>query len=223
MDLIKIFFNDTSLAFVFEIMLRCFVMYVLIILVLRFSGKRGVRQLSIFEVAIILSLGSAAGDPMFTEELPILHAVIVFSMILLLYRITTYLMMKYQPLEDILEGKPMYVVKDGLLIVEDIQHEKYSYDEFFAELRQNSIEHLGQVKVALLETDGSLSVVAYQQEKIKWGLPIFPDHYKKAQNYESDHYYSCMTCGYTEKIQQLKDCCPRCNCCSWTQSQLEIR
>ena len=78
MDFIKILLADTTFTFAAEIVLRSVLMYFLIILVLRFSGKRGVRQLSIFEIAIILSLGSAAGDAMFYEEVPIIHAVIVF-------------------------------------------------------------------------------------------------------------------------------------------------
>ena len=158
-------------------------MYFLIILVLRFSGKRGVRQLSIFEIAIILSLGSAAGDAMFYEEVPIIHAVIVFAVIMALYRLTTYLMMKSDAIETLLEGRPIYIVKNGLLIVEDIKQEKYSYDEFFAEMRQKKIEHLGQVKMALLETDGCLSVIPYSKENIKWGLPLFPDEYQIANHH----------------------------------------
>ncbi|MDH2174111.1 DUF421 domain-containing protein, partial [Acinetobacter johnsonii] len=70
MDFIKILLADTTFTFAAEIVLRSVLMYFLIILVLRFSGKRGVRQLSIFEIAIILSLGSAAGDAMFYEEVP---------------------------------------------------------------------------------------------------------------------------------------------------------
>lgn len=66
-DFIKILLADTTFTFAAEIVLRSVLMYFLIILVLRFSGKRGVRQLSIFEIAIILSLGSAAGDAMFYE------------------------------------------------------------------------------------------------------------------------------------------------------------
>ena len=125
MDFIRILLHDTTLSFALEIVLRCIVMYVLIILVLRFSGKRGVRQLSIFEIAIILSLGSAAGDPMFYDDVPLIHAVIVFTVILLLYRFTTYLMMKSDVIETVLEGRPMYIVRNGLLIVEDIKQEKY--------------------------------------------------------------------------------------------------
>ncbi|PPZ94378.1 DUF421 domain-containing protein [Acinetobacter ursingii] len=166
MDFIKILLADTTFTFAAEIVLRSVLMYFLIILVLRFSGKRGVRQLSIFEIAIILSLGSAAGDAMFYEEVPIIHAVIVFAVIMALYRLTTYLMMKSDAIETVLEGRPIYIVKNGLLIVEDIKQEKYSYDEFFAEMRQKKIEHLGQVKIALLETDGCLSVIPYSKENL---------------------------------------------------------
>ena len=73
MDWATIFINDTTWEFATEILLRCVVMYAMIILFLRLTGKRGVRQLSIFEVTIILALGSIAGDPMFTEDIPLIR------------------------------------------------------------------------------------------------------------------------------------------------------
>lgn len=66
MDFFNIFIGDTTWKFVLEILVRCTVMFIIIISFLRLSGKRGIRQLSLFELAIILCLGSAAGDPMFT-------------------------------------------------------------------------------------------------------------------------------------------------------------
>ena len=88
MTLFNIFLSDTTWDFALEIIIRCVVMYLIIIIFLRLTGKRGIRQLSIFEIAIILCLGSAAGDPMFTEDIPIIHAFIVFVVILILYRLT---------------------------------------------------------------------------------------------------------------------------------------
>lgn len=221
MDFIKILIYDTTLSLTFEIIIRCIVMYFLIIIVLRLSGKRGIRQLSIFEIAIILSLGSAAGDPMFNKDIPIIQSFIVFTVILGLYRLTTYLMMKSDLIETILEGRPIYIAKDGLLIIKDIQKEKYSYDEFFAEMRQLRVEHLGQVKMALLETDGCLSVIPFSKEKIQWGLPIFPDEYKVATHHKVDHLYSCMLCGQTQLLNHLNEKCPRCSHSRWAISQLE--
>ena len=63
-------------------MIRAALMFGMIILFLRLTGKRGVRQLSIFELAIILSLGSIAGDPMFTEDLPLVHALVVMTVVI---------------------------------------------------------------------------------------------------------------------------------------------
>lgn len=121
MDLASIFIYDTTWAFAAEILIRVIVMFALIILFLRFTGKRGVRQLSIFELTIILSLGSIAGDPMFTEDLPIIQAVLIMSTVILLYRLCTWAMMKYQPFEDLLEGRARYIVEDGLLVLDKIK------------------------------------------------------------------------------------------------------
>ena len=57
----KIFLSDLDWSFTLEIIFRTVVMFALILIMLRLSGKKGVRQLSIFEVAIIIALGSAAG------------------------------------------------------------------------------------------------------------------------------------------------------------------
>ncbi len=107
MDWASIFIHDTTWAFAAEISVRAILMFSMIIIFLRLTGKRGVRQLSIFELAIILSLGSIAGDPMFTEDLPLIQALLIMSIVIFLYRLVTWLMMKYQPVEDLLEGKSL--------------------------------------------------------------------------------------------------------------------
>ena len=102
MDWASIFIHDTTWSFAVEILIRVTVMFVLIITFLRFTGKRGIRQLSIFELTIILSLGSIAGDPMFTEDLPIIQAVLIMGSVIVLYRICTWVMMKWQFLMKII-------------------------------------------------------------------------------------------------------------------------
>jgi uncharacterized membrane protein YcaP (DUF421 family) len=62
------FIGSEDWEFLFEIGLRTFFMYIIILFGLRLLGKRGVKQLSIFELVVIISLGSAAGDPMFYKE-----------------------------------------------------------------------------------------------------------------------------------------------------------
>ncbi|WP_343620257.1 DUF421 domain-containing protein [Acinetobacter proteolyticus] len=218
MNIIDIFIYDTSWDLVLEIIVRCFVMFFLILIFLKLSGKRGIRQLSIFEVAIILSLGSAAGDPMFIDEAPIAQAFVVMCTIIVLYRLITWAMMKSKKFEILLEGKPLCIVENGLMVIQDMQKEKYSHDEFFAEMRQQSVEHLGQVKVALLETDGCLSLLFFTKDETKWGLPLFPHDYKKTDYLNTELFYSCMYCGMTQRLLNLDHECVRCKGKDWTKS-----
>lgn len=220
MDWASIFIHDTTWAFAFEILIRVTVMFVLIISFLRFTGKRGVRQLSIFELTIILSLGSIAGDPMFTEDLPIIQAVLIMSTVILLYRLCTWAMMKFQPFEDLLEGKAIYIVEEGKLVLDKIKKGKMSHDEFFAEMRQQGVEHLGQVRTGLLETDGNFSILLYSAENTGYGMPLFPKQYQPVEQVESGVYYACMYCGYIDFISDANQVCPRCDtdCKNWAKA-----
>ena len=218
MDWSSIFIYDTTWSFAAEIVIRVVIMFFMIILFLRFTGKRGIRQLSIFELTIILSLGSIAGDPMFTEDLPLIQAVLIMSLIIGLYRFCTWLAMKFQPIEDFLEGKSLYIVEDGQLILEKIEEGKMSQDEFFAEMRQQNIEHLGQVRVGLLETDGELSILLFAPENVQYGLPLFPKQYQAVTRVQKGACYACMYCGQTAYILKPDEACLRCNRDRWAKA-----
>lgn len=220
MDWMSIFIYDTTWSFAAEIAIRTIIMFSLIIFLLRFTGKRGIRQLSIFELTIILSLGSIAGDPMFTEDLPLVQAVLIMSIVLLLYRLCTWFTSKYKIFELLLEGKPTYIVKNGLLVLEDVKKGRMSHDEFFTEMRQQGVRHLGQVHVGLLETDGEFSVLLFPHDETQYGLPIFPEELQAAKTIEHGHPYACMHCGHVESISHLSAACNRChyNSVDWVKA-----
>src|SRR5690606_11204640 len=90
----NLFINEEGFTFIGELLLRTAIMFIAVVIVLRLSGRRGVRQLSLFEVAIILPMGSAAGDPTFQQDIPILYGVAVLLAIILLYKVFTFLASK---------------------------------------------------------------------------------------------------------------------------------
>lgn len=210
MNWFDIFIYDTTWQFAAEIVIRTVIMYTMVFLFLRFTGKRGIRQLSIFELVIIVSLGSIAGDPMFTEDLPLVQALLIMSLVIGLYHLCTWLTMKFKPIERLLEGKPTYIVKDGVLVLAEISGGTMSNDDFFSELRQQGIRHLGQVEVGLLETDGEFSVLLFPDDEVCFGLPIFPHEYQKATSIQPNQPYACMHCAHVESIASVHALCPRC-------------
>lgn len=96
----RVLFNELPVTFLFEVIFRTFIMFLVVLTALRASGKRGVKQLSISELVIIITLGSAAGDPMFYEDVGIIPAITVFIIIIILYRIVTWLTAKANGLKN---------------------------------------------------------------------------------------------------------------------------
>lgn len=219
MDWNEVFLGDESLAFLLEVALRAGIMFILVFVTLRLMGKRAVKQLSVLELLIIVSLGSAAGDPMFYREVGILKAVTVFIVVLLFYSLIMKLITHSEKMENILEGRPIYIIRDGRAAEEFIEHSELAMDEFLATLRTQQIHHLGQIKAGVLETHGGVSLLLYQGDS-KPGLPIWPDELnKKSNRIPNDGIYACTFCGYTRKMRTGQQ--ERCNFCNKTDEWVE--
>jgi len=212
--------GEENFEFLLEIALRTFIMYFIILVGLRLLGKRGVRQLSVFELVVIISLGSAAGDPMFYKEIGLLIPVVIFFVIVGAYRFTTYLTAKSDKIDDLIEGKCVYLIRDGVFNIDDFRKEALAKDEFFADLRQQGISHLGQIEITILETSGSLSVYFYPDDAVKFGLPILPDLFeKKIKIINAKDHYACSFCGAVEQIEVMgKHSCKRCKNEEWLKA-----
>jgi uncharacterized membrane protein YcaP (DUF421 family) len=225
LDFKELMFGGEDWDFLPETTIRTLMMLIVIIISLRILGKRGVKQLSIFELVVILGLGSAAGDPMFYKDVGILPAVIVFTMIIGVYKIIVFFIAKSKRFEDLIEGKPICLIKEGAFSVKSFPKESFGEDEFFAELRMQGVSQLGQVEEAIEETSGDISVFFYEDDEVKYGLPIMPDSLEKwfHRIYETD-YYSCLFCGYTEKLEPAEEhTCPKCSKKRWIKSSNKKR
>ncbi|HLN73366.1 MAG TPA: YetF domain-containing protein, partial [Prolixibacteraceae bacterium] len=151
-------------SFLPETVLRTLIMFVVIMVSLRILGKRGVKQLSIFELVVIIGLGSAAGDPMFYNDVGILPALIVFAMIIILYTSITYFISKNRDFEAMVEGKPVRLIKDGSFAIDNFKKEPLGEYEFFAELRIQGVSQLGQIEEAILESSGNISIFYFPDD-----------------------------------------------------------
>ncbi|MFD1772191.1 DUF421 domain-containing protein [Sphingobacterium suaedae] len=219
MDFEKIFLDGVEWNFVTEIVGRTFVMFLIILLILRLSGRRGVRQLTLFEVAIIIASGSAAGDPMFQDDIPVVYAIVVLGCVIIVYKLVTWLASRFTFVSHLLEGKEMIVVKDGVFDVKHENDNSYSKMEFFAELRNQSVEHLGQVRIGVLEVDGTLSLLYYDDEEVRYGLPLFPATFREVESLEGVGPFACMYCGcVVPHLSEKKMKCRRCTRDRWTKA-----
>lgn len=224
-DLRKILMHDHPFGFLLEVVLRTVVMFLIILIALRASGRRGIKQLSIFELVLIIGLGSAAGDPMFYDDVGILPAFVVFLVVITLYITVTRLSDRFVKIEKLLEGEPLYVIRNGKLSMDAFRESGLSQDEFFSELRLRNVAHLGQVHTVLIETSGEFSVLFYADDEVKYGLPIFPDELQnklseRRQAGKNHAYIACAKCGDVHKSDRTErlSVCPECDACEWVEA-----
>ncbi|MDQ3021361.1 MAG: DUF421 domain-containing protein [Bacteroidota bacterium] len=216
----NLLFGESGIEFLPEIILRAAMVFFILLFALRVLGKRGVRQLSVFEMAIIISLGTAAGDPMIYKEIGVFMAATVFISIVICYRLIVALVGKSKTIEILIEGKPICLVRDGVFSIEEFSKETMAQDEFFAELREQHVEHLGQLRLALEETSGEMSLYFFEDKKVSYGLPIIPEIFnQKSKIILTKGYYSCTFCGLTELLEPKEQfVCERCKHDEWVAS-----
>lgn len=219
-DIRTFFLGKDDWIFLLEVVARCFISFVIVLLALRLTGKKGVKQLTVFELVIILTLGSAAGDMGFYKEVGILPAVLTIFSIVGFYKLVTYLLIKSDRFEKLMEGKPVTIIRHGRYTEAVVKNENISFDEFFMELRLAGIEHLGQVKYAILEVNGDVSVFKESGDAIKPGLHIMPDKMGVFYTdvYPAKGWYACVCCGYTEFRQAgIITACQDCSATKWAE------
>ncbi len=226
LDFGRMFFGDEPPLFLVEVALRTTIIFVYTLFLLRVLGKRGVAQLSLFEVTIIIGLGSAVGDPMFQADVPLVHAMLVIAIIVALYRLFMTFVRRSERFERFAEGEPSNVLSEGHIDLEALARERISQEELFEILRLAGITQLGEVKRAFLEQSGALSVFAFPPRHVKPGLPIVPpwdiEEPRSVCAGESvpSGDYACMACGEVVRCETTSPlrACIRCKGKRWTKA-----
>ncbi len=217
LDLKRIFLGSRSLVFLVEIILRTIIMYSYAIFLLRLFGKRGMGQFSNLELAIIISFGSAVGDPMIGAEMPIVYGLVCITTVALLQIGMEMVINKNPRLERIMEGKAVCLVRDGRIDIRALHRENLSVEDLFRKLRTQHITHLGEVEKAFFETSGEMTVVRYSSEKSRCGLSVLPEplHVYHNTTVNQKGIYSCTACGFTRTFER-EEHFPSCSCCAST-------
>lgn len=224
MDYRKLLLGEEEWSLLWQIPLRALVMFLVALILLRVIGKRAVPQ-GVFEVLIIVILGSAAGDPLIYESVGILPPVVAFVMVLVLYKGLDYLVGRNKKTEYFVEGKYSQLIRNGVFEIQNINEKELMKDEIFEELRLNNVSQLGQVRAAYIEATGKMSVFYFENDQVLPGLPVFPDVLCMAQETAAvPGPHACRFCGSVQQLPAaLPSSCSRCGKKYWLPASTERR
>ncbi|MEQ1956071.1 DUF421 domain-containing protein [Mesorhizobium sp. CN2-181] len=173
-DLPRMLFGNEPPLFLAEIAVRTIIIYGYTLVLIRWIGSRSIAQLSLVEFLLVIALGSAVGDAMFYPDVPLVHCMVVITVVILLDKALSYILARNPRLEDVIEGKSIEIIRDGIINCEALEISNFAHDELFEQLRLKDVEHLGQVRAAYLETNGSLSAFKFAPHEHRPGLSIDP-------------------------------------------------
>lgn len=142
-----------------ETVVRITTIYLVILVGLRLLGKRELSQLTPLELITLMLIPEIVSQSMIGEDFSITNGVIGITTIFSLVFVTSLLKQKVKAFERIVEGSPSVLVERGRFNKENLNKERITPDEVFSEMHKSGLEYLSQVKWAILETDGKISIV----------------------------------------------------------------
>ena len=139
--------------------LRTVLLYALLIVGLRLTGKRQIGQLEPIEFVLMMLLSDLASVPMQDFGLPLLQGVIPIATLLALSTLLSGISMCSVRFRSLVCGEPTLIIRDGILQQSAMKRSRLTLDEVLEELRVQGVSALDDVKYAVLETSGQLSVL----------------------------------------------------------------
>jgi len=144
-----------------EIALRTLTIYLVVLAGIRLTGKREVGQMTPFDLTLLLLLSNSVQNAMTGPDTSLVGGIVAACVLLIMNSLVAFIAGKNKKLRHTLEGSPTVLVHNGKLMEACMKRENVSLDEIQRALREHGIEHVNEVALAVLEVDGAISCLKY--------------------------------------------------------------
>ena len=152
-----------------EIVLRTGVIYVLVLFGIRLTGKREVGQMTPFDLTLLLLLSNSVQNAMTGPDTSLVGGVVAALVLLTLNYLLAEVSGVNRRFRRFIQGSPTLLIHNGEIVTAHAAKEHVSMDEIQRALREHGVNSTKDVALAVLEVDGSISVLKYDD---------IPDHLK---------------------------------------------
>ena len=144
-----------------EIALRTAAIYCVVLLGVRLSGKREVGQMTPFDLTLLLLLSNAVQNAMTGPDTSLIGGVVAAVTLLIMNFVVAELSGGNRRFRKFIQGSPTLLIHNGQLLTPHLAREHVTVDEIHRALREHGICEVTEVALAVLEVDGSISVLKY--------------------------------------------------------------
>ncbi len=122
-------------------------------------GKRQISDMQPFDLVITLLIADLASVPMSDSAIPVMYGIIPILCLFLLHRVVAHLALKSGKVRTLVCGKPLLIISKGIVMEDAMRAANYTLNDLTEQLRVKDVFAISQVEYAILETNGSLSVL----------------------------------------------------------------
>lgn len=146
--------NDT-----FEIIARSSIVYIVIVVSLRILGRQHLSQLTISDFVLALLISNAVQNAMVGDDTTLIGGITAALTLIVINFILSQLIFRSTKIRKILSGEQIILIYDGVYQEENLRKVKITHDEMESILREHGAENESLIHLAILETDGSISII----------------------------------------------------------------
>ena len=143
--------------------LRAVLLYVFILFILRMTGKRQIADLQPFDLIITMAIADLASTAIADTDIPLLYSVVPILALYLVQQAVAFLSLRSRRFRTFVCGSPLLLVREGVLQEGIMRQANYTISDLSDHLRAQQVFDLKSVQYAILETNGSLSVLEKQK------------------------------------------------------------
>ena len=145
--------------------LRAVAIYGFLLLIFRVMGKRSLAQITAFDFVLLLIIGEATQQALLGDDFSVINAWIVIGTLMFLELGLSLVKSWWPGLDPILESTPLVIVENGRLLQDRTAHERVDVEDVLAAAREHhGLQRLEEIKYAVLERSGGISIVPQQKQ-----------------------------------------------------------
>ncbi len=161
------------------VIIRTLILYTLVFITMRVTGKRQIGQLQPYEVTVAIMVSALAAIPMEDISIPLTNSIIPILLLLSAQVLVSMLSMKFNKVRAFLCGKPSVLVENGKLVEHELEKIRVNINDLLEQLRLAGFSNIADVEFAIMESNGQLSVIPKSQKR-----PVTPEDLNIPTNYE---------------------------------------
>ncbi|MES2458795.1 MAG: YetF domain-containing protein [Bacteroidota bacterium] len=212
----RILIGAAPTEFLLEVLIRTVIMYVVLLIILRLLGKRMGGMLTISELAIMVTLGAIICVPMQIPDRGVVQGIFVLICALVFHQGLSLVGYKSETMEKLIQGKESLIIKNGMIVVKELDKAQITRQQLYAVLRSQGINNLGQVERVYMEGAGLFSVYRFPEPRP--GLSVLPPKDDAVQHIHDrpQGIMVCTDCGkVADNETESAGDCSNCNRHNW--------